>query len=233
MSVDTKGNGYFSGMINAKSGYIGNFIVDGKITGFTDAGISLYDQDATQPRTSGAKIDIDDGKIVCKRWNTYDFDLLSDDLSQTVTISNEGLFVKNEENNGNYLLSISNFNNSININCKEISINGKLKGSAFQWKSKRVTGNTLLDTSDIFDSANEIIVQVNENSTGNYYTYTWNVVPDSIGIGNGNHLIDGYQWGNVYGMARVRLGRSSAQLLNCIVGNTDYIDNSALTIYYR
>jgi len=66
MSVDTKGNGYFSGMINAKSGYIGNFIVDGKITGFTDAGISLYDQDATQPRTSGAKIDIDDGKIVCK-----------------------------------------------------------------------------------------------------------------------------------------------------------------------
>jgi len=92
---------------------------------------------------------------------------------------------------------------------------------------------TLINVSSIFNIANEIIVQVTENSTTQYYTYTWHVVPDSIGEGNGNHLIDGYQWGNVYGMARVRLSRSSAQLLNCIIGNTEYKDNCTLTIYYR
>lgn len=238
MGVNTNGKGYFKGdvvtsNIIADGGNIGKFkIVTGSIVGYTDAEMLLYDGDATSARTDGLKVSISNGRIKCNGWNSYN-DQLKDDNTKTSIISRDGIFVKNEFGNGKQLLSISNTNNNIEINCNEMEINGTLKGSAFQWKTKEVRGTNSISTADIFDRAKEIVVQVTENSTGNYYTYTWNIIPHSIGLGDGNILIDGYQWGSVYGMCRVRLSRSIVQLYNCIIGGNEYAENATLSIHYR
>lgn len=110
----------------------------------------------------------------------------------------------------------------------------KLDGIVSEWKTVNATGTSPIFTSAIFSVAKEIMIQVTETKTGNYYTFSFPVIPASIGLGNGNMFITGYQWGTAYGFCRVRIGRETAQLLNCIVGNTDYAaSNATMSIYYR
>ncbi len=230
MGVKSNGKATFSGDVTtnkliANGGTIGNWeIQGGNLLGYKDAKIQTYSNDPSTENSHGYTVDVIDGKIICREWyNSRGILEFVDDYY--VDMSWEGIYLKGVLRD-NYLFAADTKQD-------KVEINGTLTGSAFKWKSKQINGTDIINVSSIFNIANEIIVQVTENSTTQYYTYTWHVVPDSIGEGNGNHLIDGYQWGNVYGMARVRLSRSSAQLLNCIIGNTEYKDNCTLTIYYR
>ncbi len=101
------------------------------------------------------------------------------------------------------------------------------------WKRLSSNGGSTVSTSSVFSVAKEIKVQVGENSSGNYYTFTWSVNPNTIGLGNGIRLISGYKWGSVEGFCCVRLGRDTAEVLNCIVGNSEYKNNCSLIISYR
>ena len=230
MGVKSDGKAIFSGDVTtneliANGGTIGNWkIQGGNLLGYKDTKIQTYSNDPSTENSHGYTVDVIDGKIICREWyNSRGILEFVDDYY--VDMSWEGIYLKGVLRD-NYLFAADTKQD-------KVEINGTLTGSAFKWKSKQINGTDIINVSSIFNIANEIIVQVTENSTTQYYTYTWHVVPDSIGEGNGNHLIDGYQWGNVYGMARVRLSRSSAQLLNCIIGNTEYKDNCTLTIYYR
>lgn len=105
--------------------------------------------------------------------------------------------------------------------------------NAYGWSKKSVTGTGEIDTTSVFSVTSEIVVQVCENTTGNYYTYSWTVIPDSIGMGDGITLLDGYQWNSVNGFCAVKIGRTGAHLINCIVGGTEYKNNATLSIFYR
>lgn len=110
---------------------------------------------------------------------------------------------------------------------------GKALNDKFSYKKIEKQGTGAVSTSSVFSSAKELVVQVTESSSGNYYTYTWTINPKTIGDGNGVQLLSGYKWGTVEGFCRVRLGRETAELLNCITGNTDYSSSCTLTINYR
>lgn len=105
--------------------------------------------------------------------------------------------------------------------------------NAYGWSKKSVTGTGEIDTTSVFFETSEIVIQVCENTTGNYYTYNWTVIPDSIGMGDGITLLDGYQWNSVNGFCAVKIGRAKAYLINCIVGGTEYKNNATLSIFYR
>lgn len=103
----------------------------------------------------------------------------------------------------------------------------------YGWSKKSVTGTGVIDTTSVFNGTSEIIVQVGENTSGKYYTHSWSVMTETIGEGDGINLLGGYQWGSVYGFFSVRLGRTTAQLNNFIVGGTEYKNNATLSIFYR
>ena len=104
-----------------------------------------------------------------------------------------------------------------------------------QWTEVSVTGTTALSTSAIFSTAKEIMIQVTAFNGSNYYTYTWYVNPATIGEGNGLHLLDGYYNGNtsIYGICDVRLGRTTAQIVQCRVGTVTYTDTATMVLSYR
>lgn len=135
-----------------------------------------------------------------------------------------------------YGYGLTKLSNSISSNSTSLSATPyavKQVADKFSFAKISKTGTGTVSTTAAFSNTKEILVQLGEFATGSYYTFTWNVNPDTIGIGNGIMLVSGYQWGSVYGFARVRLGRTTAEIVNCIVGGTEYASRSTLDISYR
>lgn len=105
--------------------------------------------------------------------------------------------------------------------------------SKFTFKKISKQGTGTVSTTGAFSGTDEIVVQLGGPAATNYSTFTWNVNPYTIGEGNGIYLVSGYQAGSAYGFARVRLGRTTAEIVNCIIGGTEYASNSTLDISYR
>lgn len=103
----------------------------------------------------------------------------------------------------------------------------------FNWKKITKRGIGTVSTSAVFASAKEAIVQLMEYATGNYYTFTWNVDLSIIGGGNGIKLVSGYRSGATDGVAIVRFGRETSEIIELKIGGVDRKSTSDLTISYR
>lgn len=103
----------------------------------------------------------------------------------------------------------------------------------FNWKKITKRGSGTVSTSAAFASAKEAIVQLMEYATGNYYTFTWNVDLSIIGMGNGIKLVSGYRSGATDGVAIVRFGRETSEIIELKIGGVDRKSTSDLTISYR
>ncbi|MDE6567921.1 MAG: phage tail protein [Lachnospiraceae bacterium] len=93
-------------------------------------------------------------------------------------------------------------------------------------------GTTALSVSSIM-SSQELIITLNcTDNNNNECEFTWTAITDWIPT-TGKHFLSGYKTNNFEGLAEVVIDRSSAKIVNCIVGGTQFKTTATLRIYYR
>lgn len=120
MVVDSDGNGIFSGKIEAYSGSIGGWIIEGgSLKTTTNAGIYQLN-----PYINGSPcMRIMDGKAIFGLYGTKMNGYFDD--SRYVDISNLGIYAKNGLTADDFLYSLeyNNLTNKFNVNCDEFNVN--------------------------------------------------------------------------------------------------------------